>query len=703
MVMKKGAKPTLAAALLAMLLTGPAFLPVQAAEQANAPKTYSAQFRDTDINEFISTVAAVLKKTIVVDPAVRGKIDVRSYEQMTAKEYYQFFQNVLDVYGYAVITMPNGVLKVVKAKDAKTGAIPVVDAKLKHEGGDEMITRVFQVHNVAVRELSPLLRQLVDNAGAGNVVHYDDSNVLIVTGRSGVVDRIGQIIKRVDKAGDQEVTVVKLKYASASQVVSMVNDLIKGSSSNNNNSSPLSVKVVADDRTNSVLVSGETKARDRIIKTIRDLDTKEESTGNTRVVYLKYANAKDLVETLTGVSKAVQADSKKGEKAGGSVASNQDVSIKADEGTNALVLTGQPDMLNNLTNVINKLDIRRAQVHVEAMIVELYDGNGTDLGVQWYSSKYGAQQFSNGSTPSLTTLGAAYESATQSSGTTTTTTNTDGSITQTSTSDSSDYSDLASALGGVNGALWGVFKGNWGALVNAVSSDTKANILSTPSVTTLDNKEASFVSGEDVPIITGSTTSSSSSTSNPFQTVQREQLGVKLDVTPQINKGDAVQLTIKQEVSNVSGNTSVDITLQKRQVNTTVMVHSGDTIVLGGLIDEETQESVEKVPLLGDIPWIGNLFKSTSSTKKKRKLMVFIHPTIVRDDKTMRDISREKYNLVRDEQVKRQEEGISLMPFMDAPEIPPWDDSLAQPPSLTEYIRDRDGKEGQPKDKDQDD
>lgn len=691
MVINKGLKPTLAAMLLASLLSAPA-LPLQAAESAK-PNTYSAQFRDTDINEFISTVSAVLKKTIVVDPSVRGKIDVRSYDQMTADEYYQFFQNVLDVYGFAVVEMPNGVLKVVKAKDAKTGAIPVVDGKLGKEGGDEMITRVFQVHNVAVRELSPLLRQLVDNAGAGNVVHYDDSNVLIVTGRSGVVDRIGQIIQRVDKAGDQEVAVVKLKYASAAQVVSIINDLNKGSTANNNTSSPLAVKVVADERTNSVLVSGESKARDRIIKTIKGLDTDQQSTGNTRVVYLQYAKAKDLVDVLQGVSDTIQAEDQKGDKGTTRTASNgrQQVSIKAHEETNALVITGQPDLINNLVNVVKKLDIRRAQVHVEAMIVELYDSDGTDLGVQWFSSKYGAQQFSNGSAPSLTTLYGAYTSATLNNGTTTTTVDPSTNITTTtSTNSNADYSDLASALGGVNGALWGVVKGDWGALVNAVSSDTKANILSTPSVTTLDNKEASFVSGEDVPLLTGSTPSSDNS--NPFQTIEREQLGVKLNVTPQINNGDSVQLAIKQEVSSRSGNTAVDITLNKREVNTTVLVHNGDTIVLGGLIDEQTQESVSKVPLLGDIPIIGNLFKSTSSTKQKRKLMVFIHPVIVRDDETMRGLSREKYNLVHDEQMRRKEEGISLMPFMDVPEMPAWDDSLAQPPGLTEFIRDRDNK-----------
>lgn len=681
MVRRNGSRPTLAAALMLALLAGPVIsLPVSA-EQG----TYSAQFKDTDIHEFISTAASVLKKTIIVDPSVRGKIDVRSYQQMTAKEYYGFFQNVLDVYGFAVVEMPNGVLKVVKSKDAKNGAIPVVSKNFKDKSGDQMITRVIQVHNVPVRELSPILRQLVDNAGGGNVTHYDDSNVLLVTGRSAVVDRIDQIVRRADKAGDQEVQVVKLKHASASQVVDMIENLNTSSGRNQNQRSPLAVKVVADARTNSVLISGEEKARARIAKTIHELDTDSGNTGNTRVIYLQYAKAKDMVDVLKGVSKSMEADDPKNQGKTANSRRGDEISIEAHEDTNSLVISGQPDMIDSLVKVVNKLDIRRAQVHVEAMIVEIYNDNGTDLGVQWVSNKYGMQQFSTGSFPSLTHVGAAALAAEGQKGTSTTIVSQDGSTTTSSTPDTKgDYTLLAQILGSANGAMWGVIRNNWAAIVQAVSTDTKANILSTPSVTTLDNKEASFVAGEDVPLLTGSTPSSNNS--NPFQTIQREQLGVKLNVTPQINKGDSVQLDIDQEVSSRAGNTPVDITLNKRKVKTTVMVDNGDTIVLGGLIDEDVQQSKSKVPLLGDIPFLGNLFSSTSTSKRKRTLMVFIHPTIVRDAQGMRDLSRDKYNLIRNEQEKRRKEGISLMPFMDQPSMPAWDESLAKPPSLVKYL-----------------
>ncbi|MEC7282685.1 MAG: type II secretion system protein GspD, partial [Pseudomonadota bacterium] len=214
-----------------------------------------------------------------------------------------------------------------------------------------------------------------------------------------------------------------------------------------------------------------------------------------------------------------------------------------------------------------------------------------------------------------------------------------------------------------------------------------SNILATPHLTTMDNEEAFFIVGQEVPIITGTTTGSNNS--NPFQTVDRQEVGIKLKVTPQINEGDAVQLLIEQEVSSVSGATSVDISINKREIKTTVIVDDGGTIVLGGLIDEDVQESVSKVPLLGDIPVLGHLFKTTSTSKRKRNLMVFLKPTIVRDGATMNTISHRKYNYIRALQLKRQQEGVSLMPYEETPTIPQWDDALALPPSFEEYLSEK--------------
>ncbi|HBW97114.1 MAG TPA: type II secretion system protein GspD, partial [Pseudoalteromonas sp.] len=244
---------------------------------------------------------------------------------------------------------------------------------------------------------------------------------------------------------------------------------------------------------------------------------------------------------------------------------------------------------------------------------------------------------------------------------------------------------------GVNGLAFGLVKNDWGAIIQAVSTDTNSNILATPSITTMDNEEASMIVGQEVPIITGSQTGSNND--NPFQTIERQEVGVKLKVTPQINDGSAVQLLIEQEVSSVSGATAVDISVNKRAITTTVMADDGGMVVLGGLIDEDVQESVSKVPILGDIPILGHLFKSTNTTKRKRNLIVFIRPTIIRDGVNMNKLSFNKYNFIRGEQMKEKEDGIELMPNSDVPLLPSWDDELILPPTYEEHLKALSSKE----------
>ncbi|XOV80165.1 MAG: type II secretion system secretin GspD [Aestuariibacter sp.] len=641
---------------------------------------YSPNFKGTEITEFINIVGKNLKRTIIVDPNVRGKITVRSYDLLTEDQYYQFFLNVLQVYGFAVVEMPSGVLKVVRDKDAKTSNIPVVDGQLFD--GDEMVTRVVPVYSVPVRELAPILRQLNDQAGGGNVISHDPSNVMMLTGRAAVVNRLVEIIERVDQAGDREVDIVKLQYASASEMVRIIESINK---SQGNNSTPanLEPKIVADDRTNSVIVSGDIKARERIIELIAKLDKELESNGNTRVIFLKYAKAEELVQVLQGVSASIAAEETSGGTNARRRSNNRDVSIDAHEASNSLVITAEPDMMASLEAVIRQLDVRRAQVQVEAIIVEVFEGDGTSLGVQWAHEKGGGQQFTNGVVP-IGALGIAVDQAQDEIITGNVIGTENGTVTQTQETREGDTTLLAQLLGNVNGFLVGAVKDDWGAVVQAVSNDTNSNILATPHLTTMDNEEAFFIVGQEVPIITGST--SSSNNSNPFQTVDRKEVGIKLKVTPQINEGSAVQLIIEQEVSSVSGATSVDIAINKREIKTTVMADDGGTIVLGGLIDEDVQESVAKVPLLGDIPLLGHLFKSTTTNKRKRNLMVFIRPTIIRDGITMNKISHKKYNFIRAQQIKREAEGVPLMPFADTPVLPEWNDALALPPSFDEYL-----------------
>lgn len=645
----KGISALLAAIVASALLVAP---------QAMAAE-FSASFKNTDIQEFINTVGKNLNKTIIVDPSVRGKINVRSYDLLNDDQYYQFFLSVLDVYGFAVVPMDNGTLKVVRSNTAKTSGIPVVDDAAPGSG-DEMVTRVVPVRNVSVRELAPLLRQLNDNAGGGNVVHYEPSNVLLITGRAMVVNRLVDIVRRVDKAGDQDVDIVRLKYASATEIVRLVTALTKDEGKTGMGSL-LTPKVVADDRTNSVVVSGEPKARQRVLQMIRQLDKDQQSDGNTKVYYLKYAKAKNLMEVLTGVSKSIQ-----DKKTPGGQATNNDkkLSIEADEQTNSLVITAQPDTMQELEKVIARLDIRRAQVLVEAIIVEVANGNDAQFGIQWGNSNAGMVQFADSTTspiPVSTFVDAIGDSPSDSS---------------------------TASLAGLSGAALGFYHGDWFGLVTALKTDSKSDVLATPSLSTMDNQEAEFNVGQEVPVLTGSQTSTDSST--VYNTVERKTVGTKLKFKPQINEGDSVLLEIEQEVSSVdstSANSSLGSTFNVRTIKNTVLVKSGETVVLGGLLDEKTNEVVSKVPVLGDIPVLGELFKSTSTDKTKRNLMVFIRPVILRDPVTYSGISNSKYTMFRAEQLERASKGLRLMPDdITTPVMPEFKSDTTLSPEMQKEI-----------------
>lgn len=643
---------------------------------------FSASFKGTDIQEFINIVGRNLEKTIIVDPSVRGKVDVRSYDTLNEEQYYSFFLNVLEVYGFAVVEMDNGVLKVIKSKDAKTSAIPVVGDEGK-ENGDSVITRVVAVRNVSVRELSPLLRQLIDNAGAGNVVHYDPANIILITGRAAVVNRLADIIKRVDQAGDKDIEVVELSNASAAEMVRIVEALNKTTDAKNTPEF-LQPKLVADDRTNSILISGDPKVRARLKRLITQLDVEMATRGNNRVIYLKNAKAEDLVDVLKGVSDNLQAEKQSGQKTGQS-SQRTEVMISAHAPTNSLIVTAPQDIMKELEDVVAQLDIRRAQVLIEALIVEMAEGDGINLGVQWGSLDNGSViQYGNAGAP----IGKVMIGLEEAKDTTTSKAvyNSDGTFLRNeNTTTKGDYSTLASALGAVNGAAMSLVMGDWTALISAVSSDSNSNILSSPSITVMDNEEASFIVGEEVPVLTGS--SAGANNDNPFQTVERKEVGIKLKVVPQINEGDSVQLKIEQEVSNVLGaNGAVDVRFAKRQLNTSVIIQDGQMLVLGGLIDERAVESESKVPLLGDIPVLGYLFKSTSTQVEKKNLMVFIKPTIIRDGMTADGITQRKYNYIRAEQLYNADRGLKLMANDNIPVLPKFGDDRTHSAEVQAFI-----------------
>ncbi|WP_408634194.1 type II secretion system secretin GspD [Paraferrimonas haliotis] len=641
---------------------------------------YAANFKGTDIQEFINIVGKNLNRTIIVDPTVRGKVNVRSYDMLTDEQYYQFFLNVLQVYGYAIIEMDNNIIKVIKDKDAKVANIRVADDDSPGVG-DEMVTRIVPLYNVEAKQLAPLLRQLNDNAGGGNVVNYDPSNVLMITGRAAVVNKLVEVVKRVDRQGDTAMKVVKLKYASAGELVRIVETLYRAQGQGS--SAGKAPKVVADERTNSVIISGDEKSRERVVELIKRLDGELESTGNTKVVYLKHAKAEDLVQVLSGFAETLQAQSDAASGSSSNARGNDrrsKITIMAHNDTNALVINAEPDQMRTLDTVIRQLDIRRAQVLVEAIIVEVAEGDNVGFGVQWATAAGGGTQFNNLG-PTIGEIGAGIWQAQPEDGTTVCTEN--GTCTE-NPEKRGDITLLAQALGKVNGMAWGIAFGDFGAIVQAVSSDTNSNVLATPSITTLDNQEASFIVGDEVPILTGSTAGSNND--NPFSTVERKEVGVKLKVVPQINEGKSVKLTIEQEVSNVNGQTAVDVTFATRRLTTTVMADSGQIVVLGGLLNEQVQESVQKVPFLGDIPIIGHLFKSSNSATRKTNLMVFIKPTIIRDGLTMTGVTGRKYNYFRALQLEQQDKGVNLMPNTDVPVLEDWDQEAYLPDEVNKIL-----------------
>jgi len=637
--------------------------------------------KETDIGVFIEMVARLTGKTFIVDPRVRNKkITVISQHEMDEDEIFALFLSVLKVHQFSAVET-DGIYKIEQLQTAKQDSVEVYTEGKKYSG-DQLVTRVIKVDNVDVGLLVPLLRTLIPQQG--HMAQYKPTNVIVIHDSAANLERIVKIIRKIDKESNEEIEIIELEHASATEVVRILESLEK-QHSGAKKSDANKPKFVADERTNSILLSANNKTSLRLRALIAKLDAPIKNAGNTKVRHLRYAKAEDLATLLEGVADTLETED--GKKKGGSSrrgGSNKSYSIKAHAETNSLVITAPPDIMKSFDSVINQLDIRRQQVHVEAIIVEVSESLNKELGIQWISDK-GIINYSNTS-PSITSLAAGVLSNRgQTTGSSVTTTAPDGTVTTTGPSEGQgdNGAGIASAIGGITGALFGFSDGkSWAGLLKLLATDSESNVLSTPSLTTLDNEEATISIGQEIPIITGSQLGSGNS--NPFQSVQRLDVGIKLKITPQINEGNAVVLEIEQEVSGIAGSTAVDIITNKRQIKTTVLVNSGQTIVLGGLIDNDVQESIQKIPLLGDIPWLGRLFSSSVTTKRKTNLMVFIRPTIITDTNEINTISSNKYNYMRALQLDRKMRGISLMPLTDPAVLPEWDGSLALPPSFEE-------------------
>jgi len=537
------------------------------------------------------------------------------------------------------------------------------------QDGDEYVTQVLALQNVSAAQLVPILRPLVPQQG--HLVAYPPGNILIVTDEAANIRRLTTIIDRIDVPNSDEIEIIPLKHASATEVVRILTSLeqqrsqergaprVPGGASGS--------LLIADERTNSILMGGDKSDRLRLRAVITQLDTPMEQSGNIHVVYLNYAKAKDLVTVLQGIVTSTQGKGK------APAAPNQEqVSIQADESTNSLVISAPPDLFRSLQGVIRQLDVRRVQVYVEATIAEVSKNVARELGVQWAAGNpegagtLGVTNLATSGGLSISTAAAAVAAK--------------------------DTTAIASIPQGMTFGVGKLAKGvfDYAALVRVLAGDSNTNILSTPSLVTMDNEEAEIVVGQNVPFVTGSftTTGSTGSVNNPFQTIQRQDVGLTLKVKPQINEGNAVKMDIDQEVSSIApapaGISASDIITNKRSIKTSVLVESGQIIVLGGLIDNQLKQSQQKVPLLGDIPILGWLFRYTSTTKDKTDLMVFIHPVILRDAADNMRITGGKYDYMRTQQILMRESGVNLLPDKYSPLTPPLNDYLALPPPFND-------------------
>ena len=648
--MKLRLNPLKSALLLALCLSFSAG--VFAQEQS-----WTVNFKDTDIQEVIKFMADATGRTIIIDPKVRGPVKVISTKPLNSEELYSLFLSVLDVHGYTAVDS-GGVVRIVPNRDARS--LPVPSESETSTIDDTYVTQVIQLKNISAAKVLPTLRPLVPQHG--HIAAYDASNALIITDTRANIVRLNEIIAKIDQAAVIGTDLIQLRYAQATDVVSIITTLEKPDPNRGTTSAP--IVVVADKRINGVIISGDDLQRQRIKLLIDRMDRPQAKNSNMRVVYLKYARAEEVSKVLTGMVQNLTQNKPATEGA----ASTTSTGIQFDVDTNAVLLTADSDTMESLLTVIESLDIRRAQVLVEAIIVEIEENSGKELGIEWMyrDSDYGFGGSARGNNSGGIIGGLAGAAL-----------------------DDSDagLASLASGIGGITGQVFGI--GRLGertdflGILKMLQSNSKTNILSTPNLLTTDNHEASISVGQEVPFETGSYTSTGGGASNPsspFTTVERRDVGVQLTVTPHVNDGDSVVLDIAQEVSSLSNVDSVDgVVTNKRTIETQVLAENGQVVVLGGLIKDDVQSSEQRVPILGSIPILGHAFRSQTSRVVKTNLLVFIRATVVEDAQMMVGATAEKYSAIRDIQIEQRRKSGLLLNSREIPVLPEWiDESVLQ-------------------------
>lgn len=561
------------------------------------PSGVKINMRNVDIHNLISLVSRVTGLNFVVDPRVHGKVTVISSTQMSEEALYQVFLTVLSVNGYAAVPAGN-IIKIIPSTNARENS-------LLHGSGAEVVTHALRLRNMPATELVPILRPLI--AQQGFIAAYPANNMLILTGRAENIARIVRLVHKLDRPSDTNIRIVKLRYASA-QNISRILDKLLANSASQNTEHASQIRIAADTSSNSLLVYANPAGQQRVRALIESLDTPTPTAGDSHVVFLKYADANSLAKLLKSVVDTSAATAHSGKGANIPASTN----IVADESINALIITGPEQRAQGLSELARQLDVRPAEVLIEAVIAEVSGDLAKQLGTQIgvlpsgnsNSGTAAATDFTNGAI-SLTTLAS---------------------------NPASVGPGLLLGLGNLNSG-----QTRYGLLLNALRSNTGTDILSTPSLLTLDNQKAEIVVGKNVPFITGSYSVSSapgtgaSTLSSPFQTIERKNVGITLKVTPQINQGNNLRLNISLNVSSLAPSVAgaADLITNTRQIKTSVITSSGSIIVLGGLIDDSYQTSTQKVPLLGNIPGLGILFSSRSRQRTKTNLMIFLHPVII--------------------------------------------------------------------------
>jgi len=624
-------------------------------------RNITPNFKDADLAQIAEAVSTATGKNFVIDPRVRGQVTMLSSTPMSPAAFYEAFLSILQVHGFVAVSAGD-VIKIIP--DANARQIPSIDLPGNVSAtSDEMVTQVIDVKNVSAAQLVPILRPMIPQYG--QLAAYPPSNILIISDRASNVNRMMRIIRRVDQVGDQDVEIVPLQNASASDTVRVLNSLFQQAGAEGGGTM---MKVVADERSNSVLISAEKSQRLRVRALVAHLDTPLEAGGDTRVRYLHYADAEKvgpkLKEFITGIAQGTQSGAPAGQNTPQAQA-DKNAMVLSDPATNALIVTAPPKIMRAIMEVVDKLDIRRAQVLVEAVIVEVNADKTSDLGVNWAA-------WSNGSNGTQIPAGGFIEPIGGTS--LTDVASTVQSIANGSSTSGSSLTGTTLAIGKI--AANGI---NFGAMLRALSGDASTNIVATPSAITMDNQEAELKVAQEVPFITGqysSTTGSSSSSSvNPFTTVQRQEVGTILKVTPQIaTDSDSVILKISIESSSVAATSvsSVDITTNKRTVSTSVLIEDGGTVVLGGLISDNVTKSEQRVPFLGSLPLIGLAFKTRDYTRTRNNLMVFIHPKVLRTREQSVIETGAKYNYMLDEQRRADKrDSTPLLPGEKTPTLPP--------------------------------